>query len=143
MASEKQIAANRANTMKSTGPRTAAGRMKSSRNSYRHGLSLPITLDPQMEAEIELVMQAIAGETASEDQLEAAKAFAEAQFDLKRIRATRAAATPRVLGERPDPKVLTGLCALDRYERLALARRKLAIRRFETWDRKGKCEERF
>ncbi len=144
MASDKQIAANRANALKSTGPRSAAGRMKSSRNAYSHGLSLPITLDPQVRAEIELlVAQAIAGETASEDQLEAAKAFAEAQFELKRIRATRAAATPRVLGARPDPKVLTGLSALDRYERLALARRKLAIRQFEAWDREEKCEARF
>jgi len=140
MASEKQIAANRANAMKSTGPRTAAGRMKSRLNARRHGLSLPIPLDPQLRAEIELVAQAIAGETASEDQLQAAKAFAEAQFDLKRIRATRAAATPYVLGARPDPEVLTGLCALHRYERLALARRKFAIRQFEG---KGKCEEPF
>ena len=31
MASEKQIAANRANAQKSTGPKTAAGRLKSSR----------------------------------------------------------------------------------------------------------------
>jgi hypothetical protein len=37
--------------------------------------------------------QALAGATASEDQLRAAKAFAEAQFDLKRIRDTRLAAT--------------------------------------------------
>jgi hypothetical protein len=139
MASDKQIAANRANALKSTGPRSAVGRWKSSRNAYRHGLSLPITLDPQAQAEIEAVAQAIAGEPAGEDQLQAAKAIAEAQFDLKRIRATRTAATPSVLDELPDSKVLTGLCALDRYERLARARRKLAIRRFKELDRKGKC----
>ncbi len=139
MASDKQIAANRANSRKSTGPRTAAGRWKSSRNAYRHGLSLPITWDSQAQAEIEAVAQAIAGEPAGEDQLQAAKAIAEAQFDLKRIRATRTAATPSVLDELPDSKVLTGLCALDRYERLARARRKLAIRRFKELDRKGQC----
>src|SRR3984893_13113796 len=44
MASEKQIAANRANAQKSTGPRTAAGRLKSSRNALRHGLSVPLSL---------------------------------------------------------------------------------------------------
>jgi hypothetical protein len=37
MATEKQILANRANAKKSTGPRTAAGRAKSSRNALRHG----------------------------------------------------------------------------------------------------------
>jgi hypothetical protein len=36
-----------------------------------------------------------------------------------------------VLDERLDPKVLTGLCALDRYKRLALGRRKLSVRQFE------------
>ena len=35
MASEKQIAANRANAKKSTGPRTGAGKQKSSRNAFR------------------------------------------------------------------------------------------------------------
>ena len=39
MASEKQIAANRANAQKSTGPKTAAGRSKAGRNAFRHGLS--------------------------------------------------------------------------------------------------------
>jgi hypothetical protein len=139
MASEKQILANRANALKSTGPRSVAGRVRSSLNAYRHGLSLPITSDPQAQAQIEAVAQAIAGETASEDQLQAAKAVAEAQFDLKRIRATRTAATPSFLDEMLDPKVLMGLCALDRYERLARARRKLAVRRFKESDRKGEC----
>jgi hypothetical protein len=39
MASEKQIAANRANAQKSTGPKTAAGRSKAGRNAFWHGLS--------------------------------------------------------------------------------------------------------
>jgi hypothetical protein len=136
MASEKQILANRANALKSTGPRSAAGRMRSSLNAYRHGLSLPMTSDPQAQAEIEAVAQAIAGATASEDKLRAAKAFAEAQFDLKRIRDTRLAAAPVALEGMRDPRVMSGLAALDRYERLALSRRKLAVRRFELLDRK-------
>jgi hypothetical protein len=50
MATEKQKAANRANAQKSTGPKTAAGRLKSSRNAYRHGLSLPLHLDMSTSA---------------------------------------------------------------------------------------------
>jgi len=46
MATEKQIAANRANAKRSTGPKTAAGKLKSSRNAYRHGLSGPLLSDP-------------------------------------------------------------------------------------------------
>lgn len=39
MASKRQIEANRANATKSTGPRTSTGKVISSRNAYRHGLS--------------------------------------------------------------------------------------------------------
>jgi hypothetical protein len=41
MASERQIAANRRNAKKSTGPRTLAGKQRSSRNALKHGLSVP------------------------------------------------------------------------------------------------------
>jgi hypothetical protein len=39
MASERQIAANRRNARKSTGPRSCAGMKRASRNAYRHGLT--------------------------------------------------------------------------------------------------------
>jgi hypothetical protein len=39
MASEKQIAANRRNSLLSSGPRTQAGKRASSGNSLRHGLT--------------------------------------------------------------------------------------------------------
>lgn len=38
MATEKQIAANRRNALKSTGPRTPRGKAVSSRNAFVHGL---------------------------------------------------------------------------------------------------------
>jgi hypothetical protein len=136
MASEKQIAANRANALKSTGPRTSAGRATSSRNAYRHGLSVPMAPDSE---QVESLAQAIAGETAGEeqpeaarqDQLEAARALAEAQLELKRIREAKVAATPTGLDQMLDPGVLTGLCAIGRYERLALSWRKAAKRRLD------------
>jgi hypothetical protein len=42
MASARQIAANRKNTLKSTGPRTNAGKQRAAKNARRHGLSIPI-----------------------------------------------------------------------------------------------------
>ena len=39
MTSVKQLAANRANAQKSTGPRTEAGKSRSRRNAWKHGLT--------------------------------------------------------------------------------------------------------
>jgi hypothetical protein len=60
MATEKQIAANRANAKRSTGPKTAAGRARSSRNAYRHGLSLELPLNDPARPH-DAMMQALLG----------------------------------------------------------------------------------
>jgi hypothetical protein len=39
MASDRQVAANRRNAARSTGPRTIGGKRRSRRNAYRHGLT--------------------------------------------------------------------------------------------------------
>jgi hypothetical protein len=67
MASEKQIAANCANAIRSTRPKTLAGKLKSSRNAYRHGLSGPLWLDLATSAKVDATAHALAGEKANED----------------------------------------------------------------------------
>ena len=50
MTTEKQIAANRENAKKSTGPRTLNGKRKSRRNAVRHGLTAETVIDVLEEA---------------------------------------------------------------------------------------------
>ena len=49
-ATEAQVAANRRNALKSTGPRTVEGKEASRANAYQHGLTGPGTVLPEREA---------------------------------------------------------------------------------------------
>src|ERR1700722_20011228 len=51
MATERQMEANRANSQKSTGPRTEEGKAKSSRNRLSHGFTSAILFIPLEERE--------------------------------------------------------------------------------------------
>ena len=48
MASDRQVAANRRNAAKSTGPRTTMGKHRSRMNAFRHGLTAEV-LVPSLE----------------------------------------------------------------------------------------------
>ena len=133
MATAKQVAANRANAARSTGPRTPAGRAKSSRNAFRHGLSLSLPRNLTTATEIDRLARAIAGENPSIQQLMAASELATAHCELVRIRALRFAATP-ALSAPLDPKRLRWVLGFDRYEQAALSRRKRAAKALEPLD---------
>ena len=63
--SEARILANRANSLKSCGPRTAQGRERSSRNSLKHGLTgSGAVVHEQDAAEVEARNQALQAELA-------------------------------------------------------------------------------
>ena len=126
MASEKQIAANRANAMRSTGPKTVAGRLKSSRNAFRHGLSGPARSDPMTLAKVDDIAHVLAGEQATEDQLTSVADFTRAQLELLRIRSTRTELTAKIDLNDNNLQELRRLVALDRYERYALTKRRRA-----------------
>jgi hypothetical protein len=126
MASEKQIAANRANAKHSTGPRTLAGKMKSSRNAFRHGLSGPLPLDPASLARIESITTNLAGENAGEKRLALAAEFAQVQLELIRIQSARAEQLAALGSDYGDTRKLRRLASLDRYERVAHTRRRRA-----------------
>ena len=126
MASEKQIAANRANAMRSTGPKTAAGRLKSSRNAFRHGLSGHQGFDAVTSAKIDAIAQTLASDKTSEDQIASAAAFARAQFEILRIRSIRTDMLEKIDLKDCNPRELERLAALDRHERYALTKRRRA-----------------
>ena len=131
MASEKQIAANRANAKRSTGPKTAAGKLRSSRNAFRHGLSGPLPPDPTTSAKIDSLTSLLAGEQTSEDYLESATDFARAQVELLRIRSIRSEQSAKMDLNDCTPgnlRELKRLASLDRYERYALTRRRRSSR---------------
>ena len=122
MATERQIAANRANAKKSTGPKPAAGKIRSSRNAFRHGLSRPMLEDEVMLTKIEAIAHAAADNVGGELQ----QAFARSQLDSQRIRDVRTCLFTDVANSTSDVCALRRLVALDRYERLARTKRRRA-----------------
>ena len=66
MASERQIAANRANAQKSTGPRSCAGKKRVSRNAFRHGLSVGFVSSAVLAEKTEQLARQFAGDSTEE-----------------------------------------------------------------------------
>jgi hypothetical protein len=88
MISARKLRANRANSRRSTGPKTIAGQATAARNSRRHGLAIPIPSDPALSAEVDAMAQMIAGND-SPEVIEAARRIAEAEVDVIRVRRAR------------------------------------------------------
>jgi hypothetical protein len=131
MPSDQQIAANRNNAKKSTGPRSKAGREVSRRNALRHGLAIDIGTDPAFHDDIEKLARALSISSGLHIVGDNAREAAKAELDLLRIRKIRAsllemsyfAVRAPVAGQEDD-----NLAKLERYERRAFSRRKRALR---------------
>lgn len=130
MATAKQIAANRANAQRSTGPRTAAGKARSSQNAFKHGLSLNLPLSAEMPSRLKALLTELVGANANQDDKITAARLVHAQLRLMQIHEVR-----RVVFEQlPSPltgvdiKALRQLAALDRYERYSMTERNRALK---------------
>src|SRR5215471_16921522 len=91
MASEQQIAANRRNARNSTGPRSLAGKRRTSNNAYRHGLAAGVRASEGFANEMERLAHKIAGGSNSPIALAYARSAAEVSLDLARVRSMKVA----------------------------------------------------
>jgi hypothetical protein len=89
MRRDRKIETNRANARASTGPKTARGRARSARNSFRHGLSTPVESDQVLCEQVQALTREIAGSQTSAHIQILARRIAEAQVDLLRVRTAR------------------------------------------------------
>src|SRR5262249_10851110 len=97
MTSDRQIAANRRNARRSTGPRSAAGMKRSIRNSFRHGLAAGLTTSAERIQNIERLARKIAGASPDILTLESTRTFVQAEFDLAQIRRVKVALISRIM----------------------------------------------
>jgi len=96
MASERQTAANRRNAKKSTGPRSASGKKRSSQNAHRHGLTKPVS-SADFGEQLENLARQIAGDLDDIATLALARVAAEAQLQLSRVKQVKKSLIERAM----------------------------------------------
>jgi hypothetical protein len=139
MALSQKIAVNRRCARQGTGPRTAKGKARSSQNALRHGLAVTLLTTEAIDRDVRRLASAIAGPNPDPCRWHFAKIAAEAEQDLRRVRAVRlsllatrapagSAASDAEHDTHPLAATLPNLPRLDRYEHRALSRRNRALR---------------
>jgi hypothetical protein len=117
VATERQIAANRRNARKSTGPRWSAAKKRTSRNAYRHGLSASLPSSAAVSKWLSVLARKIAGNSKNAIIIEHARAAALAELDLARVRQIKIALIQRVsaLGSLDAPQAFGSSAEEIRY----------------------------
>jgi hypothetical protein len=92
MTSDKQIEANRANAQKSTGPKSEAGKKRSSLNAFRHGLTGQVVVLPEEDREAfnQLTEKTMAElQIMGEHETQIAKAYCMSLWNVQRAMAVQ------------------------------------------------------
>ncbi|MBR0703693.1 hypothetical protein JQ599_27565 [Bradyrhizobium diazoefficiens] len=126
MASNRKIMTNRLNAKRSTGPKTEAGRARSSRNARQHGLS---RLNLEDNAGSDAAAGAITVSFAQPQDASTVHDLVRASIWLAHIRDVRHGMLAALL-DCPNPKQLKRLTGLERYERSARAAQRRVLRRW-------------
>jgi hypothetical protein len=107
MTSERKRAANRQNSARSTGPYTALGKARVSRNALRHGQAAITVKDPTVSIEIDNLATAICGKNADPAIRARALIIAESQLTLLKARTFRVEViewiSPMLREQKSDP----------------------------------------
>jgi hypothetical protein len=91
MRASARVRANRANAKRSTGPISKDGKLRSARNAYKHGFTIPAGMLPEYQPAVNAYVALLVGDDASNEIRAAAITFAEAQVDIDRVRRRRQA----------------------------------------------------
>ena len=144
MTSEIKRAANRRNSLRSTGPRSPSGKAASSRNALRHGLAVPLAALPEGDHAVDALLAELVEPTATPQIRYHSRVFAESTVELWRIANLRAYMIKVTKEEttafhqlaldgedvdflEPFRSTVEELNRVDRYERRALSRRRKAL----------------
>lgn len=143
MTSAKKIAANRRNALRSTGPRTGAGKARSRGNALKHGLAVPIALDSLFADRIKALTEEL-GSTIP-DSADRIRLAACACAELERVQVLWAKLMDGEIasacldaiggGEQSDGSIhstLQFLPKLTRYERRAISKLGKTLRNLKT-----------
>ena len=89
MTSERRLAANRENAKRSTGPRTARGKLRVRSNAVQHGLATTALRHPALAIEVQRMAKAICSPSKSQLQFDQSLSIAASELMLIKVRSTR------------------------------------------------------
>jgi hypothetical protein len=109
------------------------GKLRSSHNSYRHGLSTSIANDPNVASNIDRLAGVLAAHSNDYWRIENAQVIAESYFDLVRIRSARDEVVWRIGGleggaDRELNRAVNAIEKIARYERRVRSKLRRALR---------------
>ena len=120
---------------RATGPRTLEGKAISSRNAWRHGLSIPIRADPLWRPAVIALERELARDGAAPRAF--VRQFAEAVIELSRIARVHEA----FIGGADGEAWIDAMRRLDRYEGRAHAKKWKALRLYPSYWLPGRDSE--